>query len=101
MTVLYWHGLSRLPGAAPCSPLAWPWVAELFAPEERGKALGVWGTGIMIGPSIGPTLGGYLTDVLNWRSIFSVNLPFGIIAFMMGPGDHGKRPKTPEKRSPL
>ena len=71
-------------GGGAMQPVGMAMVAELFAPEERGKALGVWGTGIMIGPSIGPTLGGYLTDVFNWRSIFSVNLPFGIIAFMMG-----------------
>ena len=71
-------------GGGAMQPVGMAMVAELFPPEERGKALGIWGTGIMIGPSIGPTLGGYLTDVFNWRSIFSVNLPLGVITLVLG-----------------
>ena len=71
-------------GGGAIQPVGMAMIAELFEPEERGKALGVWGTGIMIGPAVGPTLGGYLTDVFNWRSIFSVNLPFGIVALLIG-----------------
>ncbi|MFC1895905.1 DHA2 family efflux MFS transporter permease subunit [Thermodesulfobacteriota bacterium] len=71
-------------GGGAIQPVGMAIIAELFAPEERGKALGIWGTGIMIGPSVGPTLGGYLTDTFNWRSIFSVNLPFGFLALILG-----------------
>jgi len=71
-------------GGGAIQPVGMAIVAELFPPEERGKALGIWGTGVMLGPSLGPTLGGYLTDVFNWRSIFSVNLPIGIVALVMG-----------------
>ena len=59
-------------------------VAELFEPSERGRALGIWGTGIMIGPALGPTLGGYLTDAFSWRAIFSVNLPLGVLTLLAG-----------------
>jgi MFS transporter, DHA2 family, multidrug resistance protein len=71
-------------GGGAIQPVGMAMVAELFAPEERGKALGIWGTGVMLGPSLGPTLGGYLTDAFNWRSIFSVNLPFGMLALIIG-----------------
>ena len=69
-------------GGGAIQPVGMAIVAELFEPEERGRALGIWGTGIMIGPAIGPTLGGYLTEISNWRSIFSVNLPVGIVTFL-------------------
>lgn len=67
-------------GGGAIMPVGMAIVAEMFEPHERGRALGIWGTGIMAGPALGPTLGGYLTDWFGWRSIFSVNLPFGVIA---------------------
>lgn len=71
-------------GGGAIQPVGMAIVAHLFEPHERGKALGVWGTGIMIGPAMGPSLGGYLTDTFNWRTIFSVNLPFGLITLIAG-----------------
>jgi len=71
-------------GSGAMMPVGIALVASHFKPEERGKALGIWGTGVMVGPAIGPTLGGYLTDAFSWRTIFSVNLPFGIIALAAG-----------------
>ena len=71
-------------GAGAMQPIGMSIVAELFEPHERGKALGVWGTGIMVGPALGPTLGGYLTDTFGWRSIFSVNLPIGVMTLVAG-----------------
>jgi EmrB/QacA subfamily drug resistance transporter len=71
-------------GGGAIMPAGMAIVATLFAPEERGKALGIWGTGIMIGPTLGPTLGGYLTEAFSWREIFSVNLPFGLITLLAG-----------------
>jgi DHA2 family multidrug resistance protein len=56
---------------------------ETFPPAEQGIAQAVFGVGVIAGPAIGPTLGGYLTDSLGWRWIFFVNLPFGIIAVLM------------------
>jgi EmrB/QacA subfamily drug resistance transporter len=48
------------------------------------QPVGIWGTGVMLGPAIGPTLGGYLCDWFNWRTIFSINLPFGIVTILAG-----------------
>jgi EmrB/QacA subfamily drug resistance transporter len=71
-------------GGGAIQPIGMAIVAELFDPHERGKALGIWGIGIMVGPAIGPTLGGYLTDTFSWRTIFSVNLPVGFLALLLG-----------------
>lgn len=56
---------------------------ETFPREEQGLAQGVFGLGVMIGPALGPTLGGFLTDTMGWRSIFFINIPFGILAVIM------------------
>lgn len=56
---------------------------ETFPPEEQGVAQAVFGVGVIAGPAIGPTLGGFLTDGLGWRWIFFVNIPFGILAVAM------------------
>ncbi len=71
-------------GGGAIQPIGMAIVAELFEPHERGRALGVWGTGIMVAPALGPTLGGYLTDAFSWRAIFSVNLPIGVLALVAG-----------------
>jgi len=64
---------------------------ETFPPSQQGLAQAVFGVGVIAGPAIGPTLGGYLTDNLGWRWIFFINLPFGILATVMAliflPGD--------------
>ncbi|HUJ43661.1 MAG TPA: DHA2 family efflux MFS transporter permease subunit [Opitutaceae bacterium] len=69
-------------GGGTMQPIGMAIVAELFEPHERGRALGIWGLGIMAGPAVGPTLGGYLTDAFTWRTIFSVNLPVGTVALL-------------------
>ncbi|MEC4818695.1 MAG: DHA2 family efflux MFS transporter permease subunit, partial [Scytonema sp. PMC 1069.18] len=56
---------------------------ETFPPHEQGVAQSVFGVGVIAGPAIGPTLGGYLTDGLGWRWIFFINIPFGILAIVM------------------
>jgi DHA2 family multidrug resistance protein len=59
-------------------------IYEQFPKEKAGIAGAVFGMSVMIGPALGPTLGGYLTDNFGWRSIFNVNLPLGIIALFIG-----------------
>jgi EmrB/QacA subfamily drug resistance transporter len=66
-------------GGGAISPTGMAMITEAFPKSERGKALGIWGMGIMVGPALGPTLGGYLTHTFGWRSIFLVNIPIGII----------------------
>jgi DHA2 family multidrug resistance protein len=61
-------------------PLSQSIMLDLYPIEQRGTAMAVWATGVMIGPILGPTLGGYLTDVYDWRWVFFINVPFGIVA---------------------
>ena len=56
---------------------------ETFKVEERGLASGIFSLGIIIGPSIGPVLGGYIVDNLSWQWIFYVNVPIGIVATVL------------------
>ena len=63
-------------------PLSQATMLDIYPPEQRGSAMAIWGMGVMVGPILGPTLGGYLTEMYNWRWVFYVNLPFGILATM-------------------
>jgi DHA2 family multidrug resistance protein len=60
-------------------PLSQGTMLNIYPAEQRGWAMSVWGMGVMLGPILGPTLGGYLTELYNWRYVFFVNLPFGIL----------------------
>ncbi|HEY0747496.1 MAG TPA: MDR family MFS transporter [Steroidobacteraceae bacterium] len=62
-------------------PLAQVVLMEINPREKQGSAMAVWGMGVMVGPILGPTLGGWLTDSYNWRWVFFINVPIGIIAF--------------------
>lgn len=64
-------------------PLSQAILAEVYPPEERGKAMAIWGVGVMVGPILGPTLGGYLTDVASWRWNFYINVPVGILSLLV------------------
>ena len=48
-------------------------MLDLYPPQKRGAVMAIWGMGVMLGPILGPTLGGYLTDAYNWRWVFYVN----------------------------
>jgi DHA2 family multidrug resistance protein len=61
-------------------PLSQAILFDIYPPERRGFAMAVWGMGVMIGPILGTTLGGYLTEIYNWRYVFYINLPFGVLA---------------------
>jgi DHA2 family multidrug resistance protein len=61
-------------------PLSQSTMLDIYPPAQRGTAMAIWGMGVMVGPILGPTLGGYLTEIYNWRWVFYVNLPFGILA---------------------
>ncbi len=56
---------------------------EVFPPSEYGQAMAIFGVGVMVGPTLGPTLGGYITDTFSWPWIFYINLPFGVMAFIL------------------
>jgi MFS transporter, DHA2 family, multidrug resistance protein len=59
-------------------------IYEQFSKERAGIAGAIFGMSVMIGPTLGPVLGGYLTDQFGWRSIFNINLPLGILAVFVG-----------------
>ena len=63
-------------------PLSQTFLLDINPREKAGQAMALWGAGIMVGPIIGPTLGGWLTESFSWRWVFFVNLPVGIIAFI-------------------
>ncbi|HEY3331590.1 MAG TPA: DHA2 family efflux MFS transporter permease subunit [Capsulimonadaceae bacterium] len=58
-------------------------MLDAFPVEKRGIATAIFGMGVMIGPLLGPVLGGYLTDNYSWPAIFAVNIPFGILAAIL------------------
>lgn len=64
---------------APMVPLAQAVLLDTYPVERRGQAMAIFGLGVMLGPIIGPSLGGWLTEVYNWRWTFYVNLPVGLL----------------------
>jgi DHA2 family multidrug resistance protein len=61
-------------------PMAQMVVMEINPPEKQGQAMALWGMGVTVGPILGPTLGGWLTDSYNWRWVFFINVPIGALA---------------------
>jgi len=64
-------------------PMAQAIMADSFEPHKRGQAFALYGLVAVLAPSIGPTLGGWITDNFSWRWIFFINIPVGIIAFIL------------------
>jgi len=64
-------------------PISQAIMMETFPPHQRGMAMAIFGIGAMFGPIVGPALGGWITDNMNWRWIFYVNIPIGLIAVIM------------------
>ncbi|MEJ8570668.1 DHA2 family efflux MFS transporter permease subunit [Microbaculum marinum] len=63
-------------------PLSQSTVLDIYPPEQRGEAISYWVMGVVVGPILGPTLGGYITELYSWRFVFYINLPLGILAFI-------------------
>jgi DHA2 family multidrug resistance protein len=64
-------------------PLSQAVLLESFKPEDRGRAMGFWGLGIVVAPILGPVVGGWLTENYSWRWVFYINLPFGAASLLM------------------
>jgi DHA2 family multidrug resistance protein len=64
-------------------PLAQATLFDINPREKHGQAMALFGGGVMIGPILGPVLGGWLTDSYNWRWVFLVNLPVGVLCFFL------------------
>jgi DHA2 family multidrug resistance protein len=63
-------------------PLSQSVLLDTYPKEKHASAMAMWGVGVMLGPILGPSLGGWLTEYYNWRWVFYINLPFGIMAFL-------------------
>lgn len=85
-------------GGGAMMPVGLAMIYELFPPDKRGTALGIWGLSAMAAPAVGPTLGGYIVTVADWRWLFFINVPIGVvgvIAAVMLLRDFGFREKRP------
>ena len=81
-------------------------LADTFPPEKRGMAFAGYGMAIVLAPAIGPTLGGWITDQYNWRWIFFINVPFGILSLvltsiMVQDPPHIEKARAQSKRTPI
>jgi MFS transporter, DHA2 family, multidrug resistance protein len=63
-------------------PLSQAVLLDINPPEKHGQAMAIWGAGAILGPILGPALGGYVTENFSWRWCFYINLPIGILAFL-------------------
>ena len=76
--IVFFRLLQGVAGA-PLIPLSQGVLVGLYPPEQRGKAMAIWGIGVMIAPVLGPTVGGFITEQFNWRWVFYINLPVGLL----------------------
>src|ERR1051326_2047897 len=70
-------------GGGGLQPMAQAILADTFPPEKRGLAFAVYGITAIVAPTIGPTLGGWITDNYSWRWIFFINLPVGVVVLFL------------------
>ncbi len=70
-------------GGGSVIPMAQAIMWEIFPLPQRGTAMTVWGIGVMMAPIFGPTVGGWICDNWSWRWIFYINLPIGVLGFIM------------------
>lgn len=79
-------------------PLSQALLLDSYPTKEHARATALWGLGVIFGPVIGPTIGGYLTELYEWRWVFYINVPVGILAYLGGllflPADNPERDKT-------
>jgi DHA2 family multidrug resistance protein len=80
--LVFWRIVQGLGGGGLIST-AQATLYEVFPRKEAGTAMAIFGLGIMMGPMLGPTLGGWLTDAYSWPWIFYINLPLGVIALLL------------------
>jgi DHA2 family multidrug resistance protein len=70
-------------GGGGMAPVGLAIIYELFPPDRRGTALGIWGIAAMAAPAVGPVLGGWLVTAVSWRVLFLVNVPIGAIGLVL------------------
>ena len=80
--LVFWRIVQGLGGGGLIST-AQAVLYESFPPKEAGTSMAIFGLGVMTGPMLGPTLGGYITDAASWPWIFYINIPLGIVALLL------------------
>ena len=80
--LVFWRIVQGLGGGALLST-SQAILYEEFPREEYGTAMAIFGVGVMVGPTLGPTVGGWITDVYGWPWIFYINIPFGMLALAL------------------
>jgi len=78
-------------------PLSQYILSDIFEKKDQGKAMAIWGIGIMVAPVLGPTLGGYITEAMNWRWVFYINLPVCLLTFFLALQFIKETPTKPQK----
>ena len=81
-TIIFFRVLQGAGGGG-LQPIAQAILADTFPPEKRGLAFALYGVTVVIAPTVGPTLGGWITDNYSWRWIFFINIPVGILALIL------------------
>ena len=82
--LLVFYRILQGAGGGALQPIAQSILVESFPKEKRGMAMALFGVCVIIAPIIGPTLGGWITDNYNWRWVFFINIPVGILAVFLG-----------------
>jgi DHA2 family multidrug resistance protein len=80
--LIFFRVLQGFSGGA-LQPISQAVLLEAFPAKDRGKAMALWGLGIVVAPMLGPVLGGWLTDSYSWRWVFYINLPVGLASIVM------------------
>ena len=81
-SLVFWRIIQGLGGGALLST-SQAILYEEFPREEYGTAMAIFGVGVMVGPTLGPTVGGWITDTYGWPWIFYINIPFGMLALAL------------------
>src|SRR2546427_2989449 len=82
VALVFWRIIQGLGGGALLST-SQAILYEEFPREEYGTAMAIFGVGVMVGPTLGPTVGGWITDTYGWPWIFYINIPFGMLALAL------------------
>ena len=88
-------------GGAGMAPVVQAMIVELFPPAKRGMAFAIYGMAVVFAPAIGPTLGGWITDNMSWRWIFFINVPVGVVSFLLSAWLVSEPPSTRIERDRL
>lgn len=84
-------------GGGMIMPVSMMILYQVVPQEERGMALGIWGIAAMAAPAIGPTLSGYIVEHLDWRLIFTINIPVGVVGVILAGLLLKEPPRKPAK----